>query len=116
MGWAAEEFDTINLGDARRDRRAIQLIERLAEHPTASLPGACNGWAETQAAYRFLGCDAYDWQDIRAPHRPCTQARMATHPVVLCLQDTTELDFNGQAIKGLGHQSQVMELMLRRGS
>ena len=102
MGWAADEFASIDLGDARRDRRAIHLIERLADQPTASIPGACNGWAETQAAYRFLGCDDYDWQDILEPHRQCTQARMAVHPVVLCLQDTTELDFNGQAISGLG--------------
>jgi len=28
--------------------------------------------------------------------------RASAHPVVLCLQDTTELDFNGQAITGLG--------------
>lgn len=102
MGWAAEEFASIDLGDARRDRRAVHLIERLAEQPTASIPGACNGWAETQAAYRFLGNDEYDWMDILEPHRQCTQARLAVHPVVLCLQDTTELDFNGQAIKGLG--------------
>lgn len=102
MGWAADEFASIDLGDARRDRRAIHLIERLGEHPNASIPGACHGWAETQAAYRFLGCDDYDWQDILAPHWQCTQARMAVHPVVLCLQDTTELDFNGQAISGLG--------------
>ena len=27
---------------------------------------------------------------------------MAGLPVVLCLQDTTELDFNGQTIQGLG--------------
>lgn len=27
---------------------------------------------------------------------------MAVHPVVLCLQDTTELDFNGQALTGFG--------------
>jgi len=27
---------------------------------------------------------------------------MMQHPVVLCLQDTTELDFNGQGIEGLG--------------
>ena len=40
--------------------------------------------------------------DILEPHRQCTRARMAQHPVVLCLQDTTELDFNGQAIAGLG--------------
>ncbi len=102
MGWASEEFASIHLGDTRRDRRAIHLIERLAERPTASIPGACNGWAETQAAYRFLGSETYDWLDILEPHRACTQTRMAAHPVVLCLQDTTELDFNGQTIKGLG--------------
>ncbi|EGV27552.1 transposase IS4 family protein, partial [Thiorhodococcus drewsii AZ1] len=55
MGWASEELASIDLGDTRRNRRAIQLIERLAEHPTASIPGACNGWSETQAGYRFLG-------------------------------------------------------------
>jgi hypothetical protein len=27
---------------------------------------------------------------------------MATRPVVLCLEDTTELDFNGQRAFGLG--------------
>jgi hypothetical protein len=102
MSWAAEELASIDLGDARRDRRAIRLIERLAEQPTASIPGACNGWAETQAAYRLLASDAYDWLDILEPHRVCTQTRMAAHPVVLCLQDTTELDFNGQTIQGLG--------------
>lgn len=102
MGWASEEFASIDLGDTRRDRRAIHLIDRLAEHPTASIPGACNGWAETQAAYRFLGSERYDWLDILEPHRQCTQRRMAAYPVVLCLQDTTELDFNGQTIKGLG--------------
>ncbi len=29
-------------------------------------------------------------------------ARMREHAVVLCLQDTTELDYNGQAMTGLG--------------
>ena len=27
---------------------------------------------------------------------------MRTHPVILCLQDTTELNFNGREIEGLG--------------
>jgi hypothetical protein len=102
MGWAEAEFQGIDLGDKRRDRRAIQLVERLAERPTASIPGACTGWVEMQAAYRFLGAEEFDWLDILEPHRRCTQARMAAHAVVLCLQDTTELDFNGQAIAGLG--------------
>jgi hypothetical protein len=102
MGWADEEFRAIDLGDTRRNSRAVRLLERLAERPTASIPGACSGWTETQAAYRFLSADTYDWMDILAPHRECTQVRMAEHPVVLCLQDTTELDFNGQSIAGFG--------------
>jgi hypothetical protein len=102
VSWADEEFLAIDLGDTRRNDRAKRLLERLAERPTASIPGACNGWAETQAAYRFLGGEAYDWMDILEPHRQCTRVRMAEHPVVLCLQDTTELDFNGQSIAGFG--------------
>jgi hypothetical protein len=102
LSWEEEEFWGIDLADKRRDRRAIRLIARLAEQPTASIPGACSGWAETQAAYLLLSAEEYDWMDILEPHRQCTRACMAEHPVVLCLQDTTELDFNGQAIAGLG--------------
>lgn len=102
MGWAADEFKSIDLGDKRLDKRAVLLAERLAEKPTASIPGACNGWAETQAAYRFLAQEELEWSDILRPHWECTEQRMRAHPVVLCLQDTTELDFNGQSIEGMG--------------
>lgn len=84
------------------DRRAVLLAERLAEKPLASIPGACNGWAETQAAYRFFGQEELEWRKLLAPHTACTLERMRPHRVVLCLQDTTELDFNGQTISGLG--------------
>lgn len=102
MSWAAEEFGGIDLGDRRLDNRAVLLLERLANKPTASIPGACHGWGETQAAYRFFAQDEMCWSDILAPHWRCTEERMRAHPVVLCLQDTTELDFNAQAIAGLG--------------
>jgi hypothetical protein len=42
------------------------------------------------------------WAGILAPHWARTQERMRAHAVVLCIQDTTELDFNGQEIAGLG--------------
>jgi hypothetical protein len=102
MSWAADEFRDLDLGDKRREARAVLLAERLADKPTASLPGACNGWAETQGAYRLFRQETFDWLDLLEPHRACTVRRMAAHPVVLCLQDTTELDFNGQQIRGLG--------------
>jgi hypothetical protein len=102
MSWAAEEFRDLDLGDKRREARTVRLAERLADRPTASLPGACAGWAETQGAYRLLRQETFDWLDLLHPHRQCTAQRMAPHPVVLCIQDTTELDFNGQQIDGLG--------------
>jgi len=105
--WAMEEFCGAKLGDGRLNLRLIKLATRFADKPTASIPGACPDWAETQGAYRFFDQANDDkrslgWQDILDPHIAQTEARMRQHPVVLCLQDTTELDFNGQGINGLG--------------
>ncbi|ABM37050.1 IS4/Tn5 family transposase DNA-binding protein [Polaromonas naphthalenivorans] len=47
MGWVGTEFETIDLGDERRNRRAIRLVERLSAQPTASVPQACGDWADT---------------------------------------------------------------------
>jgi hypothetical protein len=102
MSWAGEEFKGIDLGDKRLGKRAVLLAERLAERPTASIAGACGGWAETQGAYRFFAHDEMDWRDILEPHWRCSAARMRGHEIVLCIQDTTEVDFNGQDIAGLG--------------
>ena len=77
-------------------------METMAATPTASVPKACNGWGETMAAYRFFDNDGVDWRAILAPHWQQTEQRMAGQAVVLCLQDTTELDFNGQQARGLG--------------
>jgi hypothetical protein len=43
-----------------------------------------------------------DWRDILEPHWRCSAARMREHEIVLCIQDTTEVDFNGQDSAGLG--------------
>jgi hypothetical protein len=100
--WTEQEFAGLDLGDGRLNKRAKILMERFAANPTASIPMACNSWSETCAAYRFLGNADVEWRDMMEPHLAQTQKRMSAHPVVLCLQDTTELDFNGQETSGLG--------------
>ena len=77
-------------------------MERFSARPTASLPNANRGGSETIATYRFLSNEDVEWREIMAPHYTQTRQRMRGHAVVLCLQDTTELDFNGQNIAGLG--------------
>jgi hypothetical protein len=80
-------------------------VERLGEQPGASIPAACSVAGETKAAYLQLGYDTLNWSDILGPHLVRSRQRIARHAVVLCLQDTTELDFNGRAIDGLGRLS-----------
>ena len=103
MGWAQQEFEALDLGDARRNLRLIKLVDDLSAQPTGSIPLACGGWAETKAAYRLLANPALDWREILDVHTEQTCERMRGQPVVLCLQDTTELDFSSQpGIAGLG--------------
>ena len=102
MSWARDEFGTIELGDRRLNERAVLLAERLGQKPGASIPGACENWAETAAAYRFLRNEQVGWEEVLRAHARASQARIREHAVVLCIQDTTELDYNGQAMSGLG--------------
>ena len=102
MSWAQDEFKTLELGDQRLNARAVLLAERLTSKPTESIPNACLGWAETQAAYRFLSNPRTNWQALLEPHWASSLERMRGHKVVLNIQDTTELDFNGRQTAGLG--------------
>ena len=64
VSWAATELAGADLGDARLNRRLVQVAERLYAQPGASIPVACGGWAETQAAYRLLAHEAVTWEQV----------------------------------------------------
>ena len=110
VSWAVAELGGAKLGDARRNRRLVRVAERLGAQPGASIPVACGGWAETQAAYRLLAHEAVTWEQVLAPHWDCSVERMRGHPVVLCVQDSTELDYTAQpGIAGLGPLSYLRQ-------
>ena len=95
----------IRLGDVRREKRLIQVMEMLAAQPRASIPSAAQGWAETKAAYRMIENPALDWVAVLEMHAGRTEERILQYKpkVALCIQDTTELDFSSQpGIAGLG--------------
>ena len=97
------EFEGLELGDVRLNRRARKVLARLGDKPTASIPAACGGWDETRAAYRLFDHDNVTAQQVLEPHYQASQKRMAEHRQVLCIQDTTELDYTGKSdIEGLG--------------
>jgi len=89
----ADELRGISLGDERLNKRSVKIIEALAANPEASINAATNGWADTQAAYRLFNNPNVSPEQILKPHREATARRIREYPVVLLVQDTTELDY-----------------------
>jgi Transposase DNA-binding/Transposase Tn5 dimerisation domain len=102
MPWIDDELQTLHLGDRRLQRRARLLLQRLYADPQASLNAACQGWAETQAAYRFFDNPKVRPHRLLQPHHDATLRRIDQHPVVLVVQDTTELDYSAHPATGTG--------------
>jgi len=101
--WIETEFGATDLGDARRTQRLLTLMGQVAARPGASLPEACGSRGQLKAAYRFLANEAIEPAALWASHIAATYARAAGVPVVLAVQDTTELDWGPQsATAGLG--------------
>jgi hypothetical protein len=101
--WAVSEFADAELGDVRRTTRLIELAGVLAQHPTAALPEACGDDAMLKAAYRCFANDAIAPHDVLDSHIEATFRRLPHVPVVLAVQDTTEIDWTSHpATRGLG--------------
>lgn len=98
----ADELRGIDLGDKRLNQRSIKVLEALAANPSASINAAINGWTDTQAAYRFFDNDNVTPQQILQPHFEATLRRMQECPVVLLVQDTTELDYTAHPPQDAG--------------
>lgn len=100
---AQQAFGTVALGDPRRQRRAVSLATALFRNPAASLPQQCDTLADLRAAYRLLGRREVSHAAVQQPHWQQTRAAAAAHPVVLLIQDTTEIDYTAHpTVKDLG--------------
>src|SRR5499427_133047 len=101
--WAVHEFADADLGDERRTTRLVELASALGQHPTAALPEACGTGSMLKAAYRFFDNDGIAPQDILQSHVEATYTRLGAVPVVLAVQDTTEVNWTRHpATQGLG--------------
>src|SRR5579884_2110619 len=101
--WAIQEFGAALLGDTRRTDRLIALATVLGQRPAASLPAVCDDPAMCKGTYRFFENAAIAPAAILASHVEATCGRVAAVPVVLAVQDTTEVDLSShRATTGLG--------------
>jgi hypothetical protein len=105
--WAENEFGGARLGDRRLGERLVESARMLAEHPGEPFSGVAKGnWPAAKGYYRMI--DHPDDGEVTmaailAPHRERTVQRMKAQPVVLCIQDGSDLNYMGLAeCDGLG--------------
>jgi hypothetical protein len=91
--WIDTELAENQLHDRRHAKRLANLLERLSAQALSSIPRACQGWAETVAAYRFLANPRVGLKEILAGHQHATLERLQAQEVVLLGQDTTFLNY-----------------------
>ena len=75
--WVEQELAGSSFKDGRLGRRLRKLLVRMADAVGAPLPLACQDWANTKAAYRFLPNEAVSEAEILAGHFRSTRSRAA---------------------------------------
>src|SRR5260370_29075548 len=88
--WVDGELADCTFKDERIGKRFRLLLQQMGANPGGSIPLACQDWASTKAAYRFLDNDRVEEAEVLAGHFGATHARTAasTGPL-LVLHHTT---------------------------
>lgn len=81
----------------------MKAAKRMAENPSANLPAQMQTWKETMALYRLLKEDDVTFEALMQPHWQQTREQALSSPVVLLVQDTTDIDLSHRRkISGVG--------------
>jgi hypothetical protein len=101
--WAERTFGNVQLHDLRRTRRTVKAATKLAENPLGSLPVQMHDWKEIKALYRLLSEPDVTFEALMQPHLQQTREQALSSPVVLLVQDTTDIDLSHRhKISGVG--------------
>jgi hypothetical protein len=71
--WVDRTFAAVDLGDRRRERRAVTLAARMMRHPDASLPQQMRAPSALKATYRLLNEDDVTHAALSQPHWQATR-------------------------------------------
>ncbi|NWK94644.1 IS4 family transposase [Sphingobium lactosutens] len=101
--WIDDEFAASRFSDVRLGRRLRQLVTQMAGAVGGPIPLACQDWANTKAAYRFLSNSDVSEGKILQGHFQSTALRVAAvEGPILVLQDTTEFSYERKKPEQVG--------------
>lgn len=104
MSWIDKEFKESKFSDERLGKRLCKLVSQLFDKMGNSIPTACQDWASTKAAYRFLSNPNLSETEILAGHFQSTKLRFeSTEGPILVLHDTTEITYKRSSPEDIGY-------------
>ena len=102
-GWLKQEIEGSKFKNIRLERRFKILCKKLSASIGHPIPFACQDWANTKAAYRFLSNDSVKEDQIMAGHFQATKERcLGDKGQILVLQDTTEISYYSDNTENIG--------------
>jgi hypothetical protein len=96
--WADQQFGQVELGDARRTRRLVEVGAGLAAKSFGTLPRSFPLTKDLKAAYRLLANPAAGYDKILQPHLRQTRQQLRQPGRYLIIEDLTSLDFTGRQV------------------
>jgi hypothetical protein len=86
-------FSHAELGDIRRTKRLVTLVDQMCQRPGGTLPQKFRSPADLQAFYRLMRADDVTHEAILGAHRGRVFQQIAARETpVLVIHDSTELD------------------------
>lgn len=96
------DFETVSLGDRRRNMRAGLLLTALSVRPAAGATSVLTD-AELEAYYRFVNNEHVSFDALLRAHAGATVARVGVRERLVVAHDTTDFRFADEASReGLG--------------
>ena len=106
--WTEGEVNEAAFKDARLGRRFGEVLKQIGDGMGESIPYACQDWANTKAAYRFLANERVEEDEVLSGHFAATRARYDnSRGPVLLIQDTTEFSYKRAVPRLIGMTKSV---------
>lgn len=103
LEWADRHFGDIDLGDQRRNQRAVTIASAMASNPDQSIPQMFRNTYDVKAAYNFFRHPDSTPDNLQQAHREQLQLELEKSGTYLLLEDSTEIHcVENREIEGLG--------------
>jgi len=97
-----EDMPELDLGDIRRNRRFIKIIDNIIRQPGSSIPKQNESWYDTKATYEFFKSEHVTTDKLQqAIHHYGANCVAASE--VLVIHDSCTISYNDSAAEGLGY-------------